>query len=75
VRSKRTVGADGKHLKLMLQQGGRPFDAIAFRMGERAGGLPGRIDVVYHLERNYYLGYETLQLNVQDMRPAANSGA
>ncbi len=75
VRSKRTVGADGKHLKLMLQQGGRPFDAIAFRMGERAGGLPRRIDVVYHLERNYYLGYETLQLNVQDMRPAANSGA
>lgn len=72
VMSKRTVGAGGKHLKLMLKQGGRPFDAIAFRMGDRTGGLPGRIDVVYHLERNHYLGYETLQLNVQDLRPAAS---
>lgn len=70
VLKKRTVGSDGSHLKLTLEQNGRPFDAIAFRMGDRIGSMPQEIDVAYRLERNHYLGFVTLQLNVQDFRPA-----
>lgn len=73
VLAKRAVGAGGKHLKLRLREGGRVFDAIAFRMGERAATMPGRIDVVYYLERNFYMGYETPQLNVRDFRPSEGS--
>ncbi|MGD8849479.1 MAG: single-stranded-DNA-specific exonuclease RecJ, partial [Anaerolineales bacterium] len=70
VLKKRTVGSDGSHLKLTLEQAGRPFDAIAFRMGERISALTPVIDVAFRLERNHYLGYVTLQLNVADFRPA-----
>lgn len=69
VLAKRTVGREGAHLKLTLENQGRPFDAIAFRMGALAGDLPEKIDVAYHVERNNYLGYETLQLRVVDIRP------
>lgn len=70
VLSKRTVGSDGLHLKLTLEQAGRPFDAIAFRMGDRVSAMPAEIDVAYRLERNHYLGYVTLQLNIADFKPA-----
>lgn len=70
VLKKRTVGSKGRHLKLTLEQDGRPMDAIAFRMGDRINMLAPKIDVAYRLERNHYLGYVTLQLNVADFRPA-----
>jgi single-stranded-DNA-specific exonuclease len=70
VLNKRTVGADGHHLKMTLEQDGRPMDAIAFRLGDRINTLAPEIDVAYRLERNHYLGYVTLQLNIADFRPA-----
>ncbi len=66
----RAVGAEAKHLKLTLREHGRVFDAIAFRQGHLLNLLPRQIDVAYHLERNTYLGVETLQLNITDLRPA-----
>lgn len=66
VLSKRTVGREGAHLKLRLEQNGKPYDAIAFRMGDRLSELKSEIDVAYRLERNHYLGFTTLQLNVVD---------
>jgi single-stranded-DNA-specific exonuclease len=71
VLRKRTVGSEGRHLKLTLEQNGKPFDAIAFQMGDRISALAPQIDVAYQLERNHYLGYVTLQLNVADFRKAA----
>jgi len=68
VLSKRTVGQGGRHLKLTVRQAGKVFDAIAFGFGERAGGLPDRLELAYRLERNEFRGVETLQLNVQDLR-------
>jgi hypothetical protein len=62
------VGRDASHLKLTLEGAGRPFDAIAFRMGEMANNLPSIVDIAFHLERNNYLGYQTLQLRVVDIR-------
>lgn len=69
VRSKRTVGQGGRHLKLTVRQAGRVFDAIAFGFGDQAGALPDRLELAYRLERNEFRGAVSLQLNVQDLRP------
>jgi single-stranded-DNA-specific exonuclease len=70
VYNQRTVGAGGKHLKLMLSDGRITWDAIAFRQGEWADKLSDRVDIVYHLEINEWRDQRRLQLNVQDIRPA-----
>jgi single-stranded-DNA-specific exonuclease len=48
-------------------------DAIGFGLGEWASNLPERIDVAYQLEINEWNGNRTLQLNLQDIRPAADN--
>ena len=68
VRSKRTVGRGGRHLKLTLRQAGKVFDAIAFGFGEHVSSLPDRLEMAYRLERNEFRGVVSLQLNVQDLR-------
>ncbi len=68
VLEKRLVGSDKKHLKLTLKREGRVFDAIAFKQGYREGTLGRNADFAFHLERNEYLGVESLQLNVLDVR-------
>jgi single-stranded-DNA-specific exonuclease len=65
----RTVGKDGRHLKLKVQRAGRPpLDAIAFGLGEWAAHFPGHVDLAYQLDINEWNGRRTLQLNVQDIR-------
>lgn len=67
----RPVGSDGKHLRLTLRDGRRvSWDAMFWRQGERAGDIPGRIDVAYTLEAHDWNGTRRLQLNVQDLRAA-----
>jgi len=68
VISKRCVGKGGSHLKLMLKGEGRLFDAIAFRKGILVDDLPEYVDLVFRIERNVYMGYENIQLNVQEIR-------
>jgi single-stranded-DNA-specific exonuclease len=68
VAAKRAVGAEGKHLKLTMRKEGRTMDAIAFRLGHLASRLPEIVDVAYRLERNEYMGIESLQMNVDDIR-------
>ena len=70
VKSHRSVGADSKHLKLAVSDGRVTYDAIAFRMGAWANELPARVDLLYSFERNSYNGFESLQLNVKDLKPA-----
>jgi len=67
----RAVGSEGQHLRLTLGAETDTRDAIAFRMGERLAELGERVDVVYYLEVNQWNGERRLQLNVQDIRPAA----
>lgn len=72
VLESRLVGKEGKHLKLRIARAGKPpLDAIAFGLGEWAALLPGHVDVAYQLEINEWNGKQTLQLNVQDIRPAS----
>jgi single-stranded-DNA-specific exonuclease len=70
VQVKRTVGADGSHLKLTLSDGRVSFDAIAFRLGHLLPTLPQVVDVIYTFETNEYNGRTSLQLNVKDIKPA-----
>jgi single-stranded-DNA-specific exonuclease len=70
VASSRRVGKDKAHLKLVLEDQGRTLDGIAFRMGDKIGEVQERMDIVYRLEENEWKGRRSLQLNVQDMRPA-----
>jgi single-stranded-DNA-specific exonuclease len=62
------VGNENQHLKLTLADGPLTFDAIAFRQGEWADHMPKLIDVLYSFEKNSFMGRETLQLNVKDIK-------
>ncbi len=72
VLSARAVGAEAKHLKLLLGSDpqARPLDAIGFGMGSLAPRLSRGVDVAFRLERNTYRGYESMQLNLVDVRAA-----
>ena len=70
VKAARTVGAEGKHLKLTLEdERGASMDAIGFRLGHLKPDLPPYIDVLYRFEANEFNGRRTLQLNLKDLKP------
>ncbi|MCE5250820.1 single-stranded-DNA-specific exonuclease RecJ [bacterium] len=65
----RIVGKN--HLKFKVTDNTMVFDAIAFNMGDylgrvRIGGPP--MDVLYNVERNYWMGRKTIQLVVKAIR-------
>jgi single-stranded-DNA-specific exonuclease len=71
IKSARQVGAEGKHLKLTLEdERGAAYDAIGFRMGHLQATLPTRLDVLYQFEANEYNGRRSLQLNLKDVKAA-----
>ena len=71
IDQRQQVGAEGRHLKLMLSSEDSPsLEAIAFRRGEQYNSLPEVVDVVYHLEVNEWKNQRRVQLNIQDIRPA-----
>jgi len=71
VKSSRTVGSEGRHLKLSLEDStGAILDCIGFRMGDLRETLPERIDVMFTLEANEWNGRTTLQLNLKDAKAA-----
>ena len=71
VKMARTVGSEGRHLKLVLEdERGATVDSIGFRMGHLKPELPPYVDVLYHFEANEYNGRRTLQLNLKDVKAA-----
>jgi single-stranded-DNA-specific exonuclease len=72
VLEKRSVGSEGRHLKLTVGDELRIFDAIAFRQGHLCEELPHKVDVAFHFERNTFRGVQSLQLNVLDIRGAGS---
>lgn len=66
VHDKRLVG--DSHLKLRLGDGRN--DAIAFGMGDQLEALPEEVDAVFYLEANTFRGQTTLQMRIEDLRPA-----
>jgi len=71
VKSSRAVGAEGRHLKLTLEDSrGATYDSIGFRIGHLKEDLAPRIDVMFTLEANEWNGRTTLQLNLKDLKAA-----
>jgi single-stranded-DNA-specific exonuclease len=70
VKYARTVGSEGKHLKLTLEdESGYTHDAIGFRLGHLQPKLNGRADIFFTYETNEYNGRVTCQLNLKDIKP------
>lgn len=69
VDSVRTLSND-KHLKLNIKDGNCVFNAIAFNMGDRKESIKmgDKVDILHYLELNRYNGYESVQLNVKDIK-------
>ena len=60
-----------KHIKLLLRQEGRVFEALGWNRSDWASSLRsgGRLDVVYTLHRTKYMGERGLSLYMEDIRP------
>ncbi|MBN2497582.1 MAG: single-stranded-DNA-specific exonuclease RecJ [Deltaproteobacteria bacterium] len=70
IKNVRIVGRDPPyHLKAVALDGSRPWDLIGFRMGDRAGQVLERMDLLYTPEMNSWEGYHTIQLRLKDLRP------
>lgn len=58
-----------KHLKLRVMQGGRAFDALGWRMGERLGSFQAgdSLDLAFTVEQNPNPEFPGLQLTLSDV--------
>lgn len=65
----RTVGVDGKHLKISFDADGRRIDSIGFGLGDRDLGT-GAVDIVFQLRTEVWRGKTRHQLGLRDIRPA-----
>ena len=62
----RTVGKTDNHIKLIVEQDSKRFDAIGFGLGSRYHELGNKIDAVFKLTENYWAGNITIQLQIID---------
>lgn len=68
----RTVGSDGRHLRVVVDGAGPRIGGIGFSMGDKAAQhTPGdAVDLVFYLRENHYNGRTSPQLNLLDIRAA-----
>jgi len=65
-----TMGNDGGHLRLKLEQGGSRWQAVAFGFGDCHSEITSQLDIVYNLELDWWGGEGKLRLNILDFAPA-----
>jgi single-stranded-DNA-specific exonuclease len=70
VSNSRTVGGDGKHLKVSVTDGWLTFDGIAFNQAQDNAQLPAQVDVAYTLGWNEWRGERRIELNVKNIQPS-----
>ena len=71
VKNARAIGADAKHLKLLLEDDEHyTHDAIGFRLGEWQKKMTPRVDILFTYEVNEYNGRIGYQLNLKDIKEA-----
>ena len=72
VRESRTVGRDGRHLKLTVEQAGRSIDCIGFGLGgeSRTADAGREIDVCFTPQMNEFNGRRSMQLKLEAVRRA-----
>ena len=63
------MGKLQNHLKLIVNDGNRVYDALAFNRSEFAKYIKhnDKIHLLIHLEKNTFLGIETIQFMIRDM--------
>jgi single-stranded-DNA-specific exonuclease len=69
ILEKRCVGG-GKHLKMTLDCGGRPVDAIGFNMEDDIGDGIKNLDAAFTMEINSWGGTDRVQLKLVDLKMA-----
>ncbi len=73
VRKVRVLGpprlVGGNHIKLVVVSGGTQVDAIGFGMAGRKIH-PGELDMLFQVQLNTYMGRETIQLSIRDLKPS-----
>ncbi len=72
VRSIQPLGRDGKHLRLVLDDGTAVREALAFRQGDMRDRLPPVLDVVGQALFDSYNGLYRVQFQIIDWQPAAS---
>ncbi len=65
----RTVGQEGRHLKLFVRQEGDCRDAIGFGLGGEEVATGDRLDLCFTPEMNDYQGRRSVQLRLEAIRP------
>jgi len=72
VRDCRPVGREGRHLKLVVQQGQQALGSIGFGLGHEAQvAAPGnKIDLCFSPSYDEYNGRRSLQLKLEAVRPS-----
>jgi single-stranded-DNA-specific exonuclease len=70
VRSLRTVGVDGKHLKMTVMGGDREIEAIGFGKGMLMKDLfvGQEIKLAFSIEENTFNNFTSLQLRIKDVK-------
>jgi single-stranded-DNA-specific exonuclease len=66
---RRQFGSQCEHLGLKLKQGGTVWDAIGFRLGNRAQETTAYLDIAYNLDIDRWNGGEKLRLKLLDFNP------
>ena len=69
----RTMGDNGQHFRLKLQQSGTVWDGVGFRLGNHLMKASLPLDIVYNLEIDSWSGKERLRLNILDLAPSRQS--
>ncbi len=69
IKGNRVLGKEGKHLRLLLEEGGKSFEAIGFGFGEVADVFPtgSIVDIVYTIDENTWQGNTKIQLRIRDI--------
>lgn len=65
----RAVGAEGRHLKLRLEQDGASVGGIAFGMGGERANLPDTVDAVFSPTINEWMGRRSAEMDVKRLTP------
>jgi single-stranded-DNA-specific exonuclease len=68
--SSRTMGSDGGHLRLKIEQNGMVWDCVAFGCGSNQAEMSEPLDIVYNLELDRWNGRSNLRLNLLDFAKA-----
>jgi single-stranded-DNA-specific exonuclease len=71
------VGGSGEHMRLECRAGNTTIRGIWFKMGHLTEAVSalgaGALDAVFELHENHYNGQSTLEMQVQDLRPASEA--